>query len=92
MLAGDLSERIELEAQADELNRKEYETTKWHNPANVYDSDCSEPEPNSAKELSNKKQEVRKMKRNQRIADVVNSVLSNTEIEYLVGQLRRNIR
>mmetsp|Transcript_20323 Transcript_20323/g.27478 ORF Transcript_20323/g.27478 Transcript_20323/m.27478 type:complete len:162 (-) Transcript_20323:759-1244(-) len=88
-LAADLRERKEFEERAEIRAKREYQRNRVRNPFLVQDSDSSGPE-DTTQERIKEMLALRKMTREERIVEVVKSMLTETEVEYLVGTLRRN--
>ena len=86
-LAADLRERNEFEERAELRARREWERNRQPNPYG--DSDDSEPEDTTNERLK-KMIALKKMTREDRITEVVRLALNQTEVEYLVGTLRKN--
>ena len=88
-LAADLRERKEFEERAEIRAKREYQRNRVRNPFLIEDSDSSGPEDTTQARID-EMIALRKMTREERIAEVVKTTLSETEVEYLVGTLRRN--
>jgi len=88
-LAGDLRERKEFEERAEMRARRQYLSNKMRNPFLERDSDSSGPE-DKTQEKINEIRALRAMAREERIAQVIKHMLTETEVEYLIGTLRKN--
>ena len=88
-LAADLRERNEFEEREELRAKRKWEQNRKINPNPFEDSDDSSPEDTTQKRLK-KMIELKKMTREERITEVVKLALTQTEVEYLVGTLRKN--
>jgi len=89
-IAGDLQERREFEDRTELRARRQYLANRQRNPFLARDSDSSGMEKNDSKEQLAKLIELREMKREDRVAEVIKNCYTETEVEYLIGNLRKN--
>ena len=91
-LAGDLRERREFEERTELRQRRQYAIERQRNPFLARDSDDSSDgmlRDNDAERVERMK-ELREMSREDRIIEVIGKVLSETEVEWQIGNLRKN--
>ena len=89
-IAGDLQERREFEDRMELRARRQYLASRQRNPFLARDSDSSGMEKDDSKEQLAKLIELREMKREDRVGEVIKNCYTETEVEYLIGNLRKN--
>ena len=88
-LARDLKEKREFEERTELRARRQYVANRQKNPFLARDSDSDSDEDKSQEKIA-KLKELREMGREECIRNVIAYNLTETEVEYLIGHLRKN--
>ena len=89
-LAGDLRELREFEERTELRARRQHVQNRQKNPFLARDSDSDSNDDAKSVDKIAKLKELREMGREERISEVIANNLTETEVEYLIGNLRKN--